>query len=121
MGFNTTVVVLNDALNEIQKDPDFGRKLAEAIMMSGRMGRHFRDVSAGCHCNAATVVETHHADQLVMVAVGGNCGQELGYCGSYAAEPEDMLRALADSMGFRIVKKPKKPRSIPYKGGVVTF
>ena len=32
MGYNTTVVILNDALGQIAKDPKFGEKLARAIM-----------------------------------------------------------------------------------------
>lgn len=31
MGLNTTVVILNDDLHRIEKDKDFGWKLAEAI------------------------------------------------------------------------------------------
>ena len=31
MGFNTSMIVLNDSLNEIEEDKDFGRKVAEAI------------------------------------------------------------------------------------------
>ncbi len=73
MGFNTTVVVLNDALGDIEKDPNFGKKLVRAIMEVQR-GKPV-DVSAGCHANAALVVETHHADHDVIVAVGGNYGR----------------------------------------------
>lgn len=76
MGYNTTVVVLNDALSEIEQDPDFGKKLVRAIMQAGR-GKPV-DVSArGTHCihaNAATVIESHHADYDVLVKVGGNTG-----------------------------------------------
>lgn len=72
MGYNTTVVVLNDALDQIRDDPDFGRKLYEAILKVQR-GKPV-DVSAGYHVNAATVIETHHADQTAFVAVGGNYG-----------------------------------------------
>jgi hypothetical protein len=74
MGFNTTVVVLNDALHQIENDPEFGRNLARAIMrVSGRGGK--MDVPAGNHCNAAEVIESHHADWMVYVRVGGNTGE----------------------------------------------
>ena len=72
MGWNTTVVVLNDALTDIRDDPEFGRKLYDACLEA--VARKPVDVSAGCHCNAATVIETHHADQMVLVRVGGNMG-----------------------------------------------
>lgn len=74
MGYNTTVVILNDALGEIATDPEFGKRLADAIAQARRgkpvvVGAHGeRDI----HCNAALVVETHHADDEVTVIVGGN-------------------------------------------------
>jgi hypothetical protein len=79
MGFNTTVVVMNDALGYIESDPDFGKNLARAIARAWGGGPV--DVPAygphgrGVHCNAAVVVETHHADHDVLVRVGGNRGE----------------------------------------------
>jgi len=73
MGYNTTVVVLNDALSDIQTDPDFGRKLAEACLSA--IHRKKVDVPAGGCVNAATVIETHHANEFVTVRVGGNTGE----------------------------------------------
>lgn len=74
MGYNTTVLILNDALGEIAEDAEFGKRLAQAIMRirNGKpecvaaVGKH------GIHGNAALVVETHHADHDVLVRVGGN-------------------------------------------------
>lgn len=77
MGFNTTVVVMNDALSAIEQDQDFGKRLASAIREVLR-GQPV-DVSAHghrvLHCNAATVIETHHADHMVLVQVGMNSGR----------------------------------------------
>jgi hypothetical protein len=74
MGFNTTVVVLNDALHYIERDPDFGKKLVAAIMSVGCYNKPV-DVSAMGHRNAASVIECHHADHDVYVKVGGNYGE----------------------------------------------
>jgi len=74
MGFNTTVVVMNDAVNEIERDPDFGRNLAAAIRSVGCYSKPV-DVSAMNYCNAASVIECHHADLDVYVKVGGNYGE----------------------------------------------
>lgn len=74
MGFNTTVVVLNDALDQIAKDPEFGKNLVDAIMRRRRDGEYVT-VPAGNHCNAAEVIETHHADYDVLVRIGGNTGR----------------------------------------------
>src|SRR5439155_25660805 len=84
MGFNTTVVVLNDALHHIRDDKDFGMKLYNAVTM---IGRGWQDVSAGSHCNAARVIETHHADCMHAVLVGGNSGVDLDYVGGYPGWP----------------------------------
>lgn len=78
MGFNTTVVVLNDALSMIENDPEFGQRLARAITEL-RHGQSI-DVPAfsskgGVHCNAAKVIETHHADYEVLIKVGRNTGR----------------------------------------------
>jgi nickel-dependent lactate racemase len=80
MGFMATVTVLLDGLHRIEEDPEFGKKLSEAVMRvyhnqhrngySHIMG----DISSGGHCNVANVVEVHHADQTVYVRVGQNCG-----------------------------------------------
>jgi len=78
MGFNTAVVIHNDALHDIAKDPDFGKNLAEAVsMLSGRGGRV--NVPSGSQCNAATVIATTHSSDCVVVAVGGNYGNVLGH------------------------------------------
>jgi len=119
MGWNTTVVVLNDCIHEIEHDPDFGKKLARAITslstqryIAEQQGRSFigADVSAGMCVNAATVVETHHADGTALVAVGGNYGRELGTFYAYGDEDEDvrLLKALADKLGYAVRRKPKK-------------
>ena len=86
MGFNTTVVVLNDALSYIAEDPEFGRRLYDAISNLSRDKRGYvsaHSVHGGVYCNAATVIETHHADHDVTVVVGGNRG--------YVADPKPYI------------------------------
>lgn len=73
MGFNTTVLILNDCLDEIEKDKDFGKKLVRAILQVTNRGQI--DISVGCCGNAATVIETHHADYDLYVKIGGNRGE----------------------------------------------
>jgi uncharacterized hydantoinase/oxoprolinase family protein len=72
MGYNTTVIVLNDALDNIANDPNFGKKLVAAIK-NACYGT--TNVSAGGFVNAATVIESHHADEHVLVDIGGNMGK----------------------------------------------
>jgi hypothetical protein len=110
MGFNSTVIVMNDALHEIESDPEFGKNLANAIMMhSGGPGQRL-DVNAGGHVNAASVVDCQHADVISIVAMGGNHGTVLLRThngGRHHAESEqiELIKALADKYGFRLVKK----------------
>jgi hypothetical protein len=116
MGFNTTVVVHNDALHEIRDDKEFGKNLYYAALgLDLPASMRSRDVPAGCHANAAEVIEHHHADGLKLVAVGGNTGWDLGVEVNYrvahegsAALEEALLRALADKLGYRVSKKPAR-------------
>jgi hypothetical protein len=58
MGYNTTVLILNDALDVIQKNPqEFVDKLVSQIY-SGKTG----NVSVKGWCNPAYVICTAHAD-----------------------------------------------------------
>jgi hypothetical protein len=119
MGFNTTVIVMNDAVDQIANDPTFGKKLAQAIM--GMFGdRRPIDVSAGNHLNAATVIESHHADNTALVAVGGNFAtallQTCGYRHHEVQGQEQLLRELADKLGYRISKKPAGPGRVFPRG-----
>jgi len=113
MGWNTTVVVHNDALHEIENDPEFGKNLSRAITIAAGRGTR-EEVSAGHHCGACEVIESHHADQVRVVAVGGNYGVELGYGGQWPVCTNDeeskvkMLKNLAESLGYNIRKKPQK-------------
>jgi len=92
MGYNTTVVVMNDALSFIEKDPEFDKNLARAIMEAQR-GKPV-DVAArhanGIHCNAATVIESHHASHDEWVKVGGNTGSVIPWEDRF--EAEDAIR-----------------------------
>ena len=60
MGYNTSMIIMNDGLHYIEEDPDFGRKLASAVsQLSLNMHPSWGiDVSAGPHVNAATVIES---------------------------------------------------------------
>lgn len=74
MGWNTTVVIMNDALGAIGNDPDFGKNLANAVCKAVSKKDCPVRVGALGHSTAALVIETHHADVEVLVRVGGNQG-----------------------------------------------
>ena len=95
MGFNTAVIVRNDFLHEIKDDPQFGEKLYGAIISNGRE----------YHGQGFSVLPSQHADYMQVVTIGGNSIRSLGFGGSWTAEDKDILKALAASMGYRLVKR----------------
>lgn len=117
MGFNTIVLVLNDGLDSIAKDPEYGQKVAQATARVGWHDDRGVDISSGNHVNASTVVSCAHADTVQLMAVGGNHVTVLGryHNGGRHHAREDqvaLLKQLADDYGFRLVAKPaKKPKT----------
>jgi len=77
MGFNTTVVIYNDALEGIKGDKNFGKQLYDAIMANYKSKRtesvYCEHGFAGSQ-TAGVVVEQHHANFDVTIVVGGNTG-----------------------------------------------
>jgi hypothetical protein len=112
MGWNTGVIILNDAFHEIKKYPDaFIQNLDEAMGKSLHC-RESVDVSVGGHVNAASVFHQAHADNVGVYAIGGNHTSKLleTYNGGRHYQSEDriaLLKQIADEMGYRIVKKKK--------------
>lgn len=108
MGFNTTIVIRNDALHQIKDDPEFGRKLVDAILNLNdpRYKGRLLEVPAGNHANAAQVVETHHADLTSIVTVGGNLGVHHGTFGGWRHTEEkaqrDLVRMWAEKLGMKV-------------------
>lgn len=111
MGYNTSMIVLNDALGSIEKDQEFGKKVAEAIrhLTLGRPNPFGLDISSGSDVNAASVIETHHADCTTVLAFGGNCASVLfdtfGYRHNEVDMQKRMLEEWANKLGYRLVKK----------------
>lgn len=108
MGYNTTVVVLNDALDQIAKDQTFGKKLVDAIISEPvrTHSPHSQYVSAGNHANAAEVIESHHASYDAMILVGGNTGK--AYLDMTDEEKLRQLKMMASTLGYRLSKKPQR-------------
>lgn len=111
MGFNSTVVVMNDALHDIRGEAAFGAMLHDAVLEHYSYGGPV-DVRAGCHANAATVVDCHHADNTSLILVGGNCasvlGEWFGWRHHLREEQERLLKLAADALGYRLVRKSEK-------------
>lgn len=112
MGYNSVVVVMNDALGMIEEDPTFGRNLAAGIR--GCHIREDRDVPAyspsgrGVHCNAAEVISTAHADIPQVVVVKGNTGFAYRYGEALPESVLEDLKFVLDQHGYSVRKKPTK-------------
>ena len=112
MGWNTTIVVYNDALGDIEKDPQFGKNLAAAVSQAAS-GKRI-DIAAGSHCNAAHVVESHHADSTVVVTVGGNIGIKRAHVHGWRDGDElqkDLIEQWAEKIGYKLVKMNKTKKT----------
>jgi hypothetical protein len=68
MGFNATVVVNMDKVDNVGRDSLFGKKLYQACCKASINSDVYID-------HGASVIETHHADTLVPVLVGANSGR----------------------------------------------
>lgn len=99
MGFNTAMIVRNDFLHEIEKDPEFGKKVAYAVRANGDPRFHDH------HGQSFDVLQSQHADYVQVVAISGNTIRWLGSGGNWKASDEEVLRRLVDGMGFKLVKK----------------
>lgn len=124
MGYNTSVLILNDCLDGLDKDPELGKKITTAIARVGDTRRGERDGQVtvplhavnkgggGCfYANPLVVVETHHADMNSIVVFGGNCATVLGFTrGNHHSEENKLhqLRQLAGQMGYDLHKKRKR-------------
>ena len=110
MGWNTSAVILNDTLSNIEADKDLGKKIADGILQLS-YGKPV-DVAAGNHCNAIYLVEQHHADGLVPVLVGGNYGVPLSPMLHWSTKEEELemqlLLRLAEKCGYTLRRKPRR-------------
>ena len=97
MGFNSTVLILNDNLHEIENDPEFGKKLARAIR-EHNTGHNEPHVTG-----QTTVLAVEHADTMQILAVGGNCGRVIGY--SHWSGDDDVIIKELNRERLRRAKK----------------
>lgn len=106
MGYNTTVVILNDALEDIANDPFFGKKLRDAVL---KVGAPCDNQPVEISCNgkdAARVIETHHANVEVLVSVGSNTGIVVDFVWGSGVRRRRLLKKSAQIVGADMVTPP---------------
>jgi hypothetical protein len=115
MGYNTAIVVMNDALSAIKDDPKFGENLYYAVLESQRgkpvdiPAHTYRDGEVrGVYCNAATVVSCAHADDPQVVVVKYNTGYAAKYKETLPDHVIEDMKWVLKQHGYRVSKEPKK-------------
>lgn len=109
MGYNTTVLILNDAMSVIEEDPaGWWRKVREASVEAMK-GKPVTFGHKG-YANHFTVITDYHADETALIAVGGNYATVLHrtYTGRGHHEQEQqlaLLKAAALERGYTLVRK----------------
>ena len=112
MGFNTTVLILNDGLHYIEKD--LANWWSSISRLASGLGVRDKpvDVGAGGFANASSVLAVEHADTKCVIATGGNHGTVLAKIHGLDYSHHDrehiikLLGAVADDYGYRLIKKP---------------
>jgi len=89
MGMNTVVVILNDHLNDIRLDTQFGYRLDAAI------NAWPNDVHSSA--DGFRIVSMAHADYEQLVSVQGNRGQSLGRAEAAAVKRARKRKAKNDA------------------------
>lgn len=109
MGFRTVVVFNNDLASEWEKDPELGRKifLAASRKQFGSYDK-FED-----RFEYGDTIEQVHADTQTVAFLDGYGGKAVAHSFWHRGQTEDqknlaMLKALADQLGYRVVKKSAK-------------
>ena len=117
MGYNTTVIIMNDAIGQLA-DPVKGAAFAQELLRASttplRSGEAER-VPLGNYYNGAYVLSCKHADNITLLAVGGNFGTEIGslYDAGFKHTKEAALEAAATILrqaGWR-VSPPKEKKA----------
>ncbi len=81
MGYQTTVIIRNDAISEIERNPEeFVRNLLDTLRRVGLdeiSHTNGLDFPCGHHANVGRVIETHHSDSTTIITSGGSTGELL--------------------------------------------
>lgn len=114
MGFNTVALILNDAVHQIEQDPDFGKNVGYAVA-SFSWPPNRRDVSIGARSPkgdssypALTIVSMAHADTPQVCVVAYNSGASLWDkdCPEWAI---NAAAAALEHHGYKVTKR--KPQT----------
>lgn len=106
MGFRTVVVLNNDQSHEWENDPELGKKIWRGSWNLGR------PLTADCF-QYGQIVEQIHADVQTLAVLDGYGASLVARTHWNRNQTEEdrnleLLKSLAEKMGYRISKKPNK-------------
>jgi hypothetical protein len=111
MGYNTALLILNDAADGLRTGGEVAHNIYSAMFHSRREGERATDFGIGSYPSGGSVLPSQHADHVQIVAVGGNYIKPVTTIWNGwrdMADDTKLLKAMADSMGYRLVKKPAR-------------
>lgn len=111
MGFNSLVMICNDGLGAIEKNPEgFANKIVRYIGGGKGMNEPFT-FGHEMWANHFQIVWNQHADVTGIIAVGGNHASVLGMTmgGHYTPDKQLLLlKELARKFGYHLTKNKSK-------------
>lgn len=109
MGFQTTIMILNDALGEIDNDPKGWWEKTSEMIKAHRGNSDPQSYGFGSFSNGFTLVDVHHADVTSVIAVGGNYSTILSKLPRQSHHSEEheleLIKKLAKKHGYKLVKE----------------
>lgn len=131
MGFNSTILILNDNLHLISKNPNFGEQVSDQLAL------HCSNKQYPYAIGGFKVIAQHHADAVSIILVGGNTSRVIGMKsrgdGSWARKGAEgtegivrLLKDLCSDYGYRLVKMSKAQKQgqswkKPYSGSGFSY
>ena len=107
MGFNTSLLVMNDGLDQLAKDPLAGAKIANLVSEMSFRPERVQYTGIGNHANLVQGIACTHADDTQLLAVGQNLGRHVnGYRFAPETQDLDLMAAFLRDHGYK-VSKPK--------------
>ena len=107
-----TVIIRETALDSIENDPDFAKHLVNAIKSNAK-SRQPVDVQAKNHIRAATIVEQHSNDEVLLLTIGYDYGNVLsktsiGFEHHTEESKISIIRDVVFRLGYFLKKRAKR-------------
>ena len=98
MGMNTLILFRNDAMDQLDKEPNAGAKIAQAIrsFIPSKARPSGRALGLGNCVNALDIVSVHHNSHPMIVVNSGNQARPVTYLSAKTSDLEIMAEMLRD-------------------------